>query len=531
MRAKDLRNSILQMAVQGKLVPQDPSDEPAFVLLERIRAERAQLIKEKKIKAPKGGESVIYRASDGSHYEKRGKGEPVCIDDEIPFGIPESWEWVRLESLLTSGPTNGFSPKPVDYETAVKRLSLGATTSGSFDGSQFKYVDIPVAKAERYWLSPGDLLIQRSNTRDYVGTSCVYDGAGETFIYPDLIMKMTLVNMVMVQYVDIALKSPYARAYYSESASGSAGNMPKINQSIVCSTFIPLPPLEEQRRIIESIEELTPLIDSYDALESARESLDASLLDRLHKSILQLAVQGRLVEQDPNDEPASVLLDRIRAERVALVKTGRLKAPKGGESVIYRASDGGYYEKRGKGVPEPIDVPFDIPDTWEWARLKTLGEIVGGGTPKTHDASLWASPVGGIPWITPADMKNAHGRRVSHGERYLSEKGLSGSSAQLMPAGTVVMSSRAPIGYLAITDRPIATNQGFKSVVPTLVDTNAWIMLALDALMDDIKRRASGTTFKEISGFEFGETLIPIPPLPEQRRIIERSERSVAAIG
>jgi len=525
MRAKDLRNSILQMAVQGKLVPQDPSDEPAFVLLERIRAERAQLIKEKKIKAPKGGESVIYRASDGSHYEKRGKGEPVCIDDEIPFGIPESWEWVRLESLLTSGPTNGFSPKPVDYETAVKRLSLGATTSGSFDGSQFKYVDIPVAKAERYWLSPGDLLIQRSNTRDYVGTSCVYDGAGETFIYPDLIMKMTLVNMVMVQYVDIALKSPYARAYYSESASGSAGNMPKINQSIVCSTFIPLPPLEEQRRIIESIEELTPLIDSYDALESARESLDASLLDRLHKSILQLAVQGRLVEQDPNDEPASVLLDRIRAERVALVKTGRLKAPKGGESVIYRASDGGYYEKRGKGEPVCIDdeIPFEVPAGWEWARVGSLSNLINGKAFKPSDWTTEGLPIVRIQNLnTPTSPFNRYDGEVDEAFH------LHGGELLFAWSGTPGTSFGAHIWY---GGEALLNQHIFKmEFSEENIDKN-YFRLALNQRVLELIGLAHGSAgLQHVTRGVFEATLIPIPPLFEQARIVKAANKLLRLI-
>jgi len=225
-----------------------------------------------------------------------------------------------------------------------------------------------------------------------------------------------------------------------------------------------------------------------------------------------------------------VLLDRIRAERAALVKTKKLKAPKGGESIIYRASDGGYYEKRGRGEAQPIEVPFDIPESWEWARLSSLGDIVGGGTPKTHDNSLWADASDGIPWITPADMKNVKGKYVSHGDRYLSTQGLSNSSAQLMPSGTVVMSSRAPIGYLGIASCAIATNQGFKSIIPIVIETNEWILLALDALMGDIKRRASGTTFKEISGSEFGETLIPIPPLSEQMRIIACSESALDAV-
>ena len=195
----------------------------------------------------------------------------------------------------------------------------------------------------------------------------------------------------------------------------------------------------------------------------------------------------------------------------------------------YHTSDGSYYEKRidAKGTllsDECIDdeIPFEIPENWEWVRLKSLGEIVGGGTPKTHDSSLWSNESDGIPWITPADMKNVFGQRVACGARYLSSKGLSKSSARLMPKGAVIMSSRAPIGYLAIATQAISTNQGFKSVVPYISKTNEWILLALNAFMSEIKNRATGTTFKEISGSEFGGTIIPLPPLAEQHRIVEK---------
>ena len=380
-------------------------------------------------------------------------------------------------------------------------------------------------RISRYEPQPGDLVLSREGS---IGRSVILNK--ESVCLGQRVMVLGFFdNGLLNRYCQAVLTSPYAWSLYMAANVGTG--VKHINVSMIKDILIPLPPRDEQVRVIEMVDNLRPHIDQYGTLEDARERLDAELPDRLRKSILQLAVQGKLVEQDADDEPASVLLNRIRAERAKLIKAGKLKAPKGGESIIYRSSDGGYYEKRGKGEPLPIEVPFDIPDTWEWVRLKTLGEIVGGGTPKTHNATLWASSEDGVPWITPADMKNVHGRRVSHGERYLSEKGLAGSSAQLMPAGTIVMSSRAPIGYLAIAECPIATNQGFKSVVPTQVKTNAWIMLALDALMDDIKRRASGTTFKEISGSEFGETLVPIPPLAEQARIIERSERSITTIG
>ena len=524
MKAKDLRNSILQMAVQGKLVPQDPNDEPASVLLERIRAERAKLIKEKKIKAPKGGESVIYRASDGSHYEKRDKGEPVCIDDEIPFEIPESWEWVRLDDIgdWKAGATPAKGEYKYYKDGTIPWLLTGDLTDGLV-------TDIPTKITERALhecsvrLNPvGSVLVAMYGATigkiGVLGIAATTNQACCACILHDESIREWLVTWLR-----------YQKPHFIKMGEGGA--QPNISRQKIVRCLFPLPPLEEQWRIEALIAELLPFVDEYGTLEDARERLDAELPNRLRKSVLQLAVQGKLVPQDRNDEPASVLLERIRAERAKLVKEKKIKAPKGGEPVIYRASDGGYYEKRGKGEPRPIEVPFDVPDTWEWVRLKALGEIVGGGTPKTHDTSLWATSDEGVPWITPADMKNVNGRRVSHGERYLSEKGLAGSSAQLMPAGTVVMSSRAPIGYLAIAECPIATNQGFKSVVPTLVDTNVWIMLSLDALMDDIKKRASGTTFKEISGSEFGETLIPLPPLPEQACIIDCSVRTIAAIG
>ncbi|KFJ00112.1 type I restriction-modification system subunit S [Bifidobacterium porcinum] len=168
------------------------------------------------------------------------------------------------------------------------------------------------------------------------------------------------------------------------------------------------------------------------------------------------------------------------------------------------------------------EIPFEIPDSWMWTRLSELGEIVGGGTPKTGEPTFWDNSTNGIPWLTPADMSNVEDIYVQSGERYLSQTGLEKSSARLMPAGSVLMSSRAPIGYVAIASNPIATNQGFKSVVPYLLGINIWLYWCIQGRMDDIKRRASGTTFQEISGREFGMTLIPVPPLAEQERIAAR---------
>ncbi|MFR8172940.1 MAG: restriction endonuclease subunit S [Marvinbryantia sp.] len=188
------------------------------------------------------------------------------------------------------------------------------------------------------------------------------------------------------------------------------------------------------------------------------------------------------------------------------------------------------YEKIGEGEPVCIadEVPFEIPESWEWVRLSFLGEIVGGGTPKTSDRESWANAT--IPWLTPADMKYVTGKYVSHGERAISEYGLAHSSAQLMPAGSILYSSRAPIGYIAISGNSICTNQGFKSLVPVIPDLNDYLYYCLITLTPSIQARASGTTFKEISRTEFGKTLIPIPPLKEQKRIVTKIEDAMPGV-
>lgn len=250
---------------------------------------------------------------------------------------------------------------------------------------------------------------------------------------------------------------------------------------------------------------------------------------QLKNSILQMAVQGKLVPQNPDDEPASVLLDRIRKEKEQLIKEKKIKKEKN-PSYIFRGADNLPYEKVGNGEPVCIadEVPFEIPENWEWVRLFSLGEIVSGGTPKTSDNENWENAT--IPWLTPADMKYVTGKYVGHGKRFISEYGLAHSSAQLMPAGSILYSSRAPIGYIAISENSICTNQGFKSLVPVIPDLNDYLYYCLIALTPSIQARASGTTFKEISGTEFGKTLIPVPPLIEQKRIVTKIEEAMPGV-
>ena len=237
----DMQKSILQMAIQGKMVEQRPEEGTGEELYQQIQKEKQALIKAGKI--------------------KKEKPLPEITEDEIPFEIPDSWKWVKLGDILKNQPSNGFSPKGVDYETPYKNLTLTATTSGYFKPDAFKFVDISSDVAKRYFLEDEDILIQRSNSRELVGTACLYRYGPRKYIYPDLMMRLHLLGNIDVDYVVIALKAPFCRTYYQQVAAGTSESMPKINQGNVRNTLVPLPPLAEQKRIVARLEELLPLCE------------------------------------------------------------------------------------------------------------------------------------------------------------------------------------------------------------------------------------------------------------------------------
>lgn len=242
--------------------------------------------------------------------------------------------------------------------------------------------------------------------------------------------------------------------------------------------------------------------------EKSAEAEDA--IPRLRRFVLDLAVRGKLVEQDPSDEPAAELLKRISKEKARLVKAGEIRKP--------RDLDDG----------DEVTPSFDLPQSWRWCRLDTVGAIIGGGTPSATDSSNFAEPGEGFPWLTPADLGGFKGLFISRGARDLTEKGLASSSATPMPAGSVLFTSRAPIGYVAIAANPISTNQGFKSIVPYVAECSAFIALAMRTFAPEIDAKASGTTFKEVSGKIVAAVPFPLPPLAEQQRIVAKVDELMA---
>ncbi len=363
MTAQQLKNSILQMAVQGKLVPQDPNDEPASVLLERIRAEKERLIKEKKIKREKNP-SVIFKGADNTPYEKIGD-EVVPLD--VPFDIPDSWEWVRFVNLVNyyMGKTpprkeSEYWDKPAFCWVSIADMVADGEITETKEGVSVYAAD----KSFKGNISPvGTLIMSFKLTVGKVSILGI-----EAFHNEAIISIFPYIDdrRIMTAYLFKVLP---LISQMGDTKTAIKGNT--LNSDSLDNLLVPLPPLTEQARIAAKLDELSTVLALYDKVETESRKLESSFPEALKKSILQQAVQGKLVPQDPSDEPVEALLERIRAEKQRLIKEGKIKKDKH-ESVIFRR-DNSHYEKL-DGVERCIDeeLPFEIPDSWEWIRLGTV---------------------------------------------------------------------------------------------------------------------------------------------------------------
>ena len=515
MTAQQLKNSILQMAVQGKLVPQDPNDEPASVLLERIRAEKERLIKEKKIKREKNP-SVIFKGTDNLPYEKIGD-EVYPVD--TPFDIPDSWEWVRFKDLVDYSMGKTPPRKETEYwsngtlpwvsiadlvadgtVTATKECVNSFAAENTFKGKISKAGTLLMS----FKLTVGKVSILGIDAFHNEAIISIYP-----FVDPDKITTMFL-------FATLPLLSQSG-----DTKSAIKGNT--LNSDSLDALLIPLPPIMEQKRIFDKLHELTaPLLD-YGAAEQKVTELNVNFPERLKKSILQEAVQGKLVSQDPSDEPAEALLERIRAEKQRLIKEGKIKKDKH-ESIIFRR-DNSHYEKL-DGVERCIDdeLPFEIPASWAWVRLGTVLEIARGGSPRPIQQYL-TTESNGVNWIKIGDADKG-GKYIYKTKEKICPEGV--TKSRMVHSGDFLLTNSMSFGrpYILKTDGCI--HDGW------LVLSNRFECYSVDFLYYILASpfayyqfcdSVSGAVVKNLNSDKVANALFPLPPLSEQCRIVQRIEK------
>jgi type I restriction enzyme S subunit len=518
MNGKQLKNSILQWAIQGKLVPQDPNDEPASVLLDRIRAEKARLVKEGKIKKDKN-ESIIFRGDDNSHYEKFADGSVRCIDEEIPFEIPNSWMWVRIKQVLQINPKN----KAEDYTEAafIPMELIDATFFSSFSFVTRKWKEI---KNGFTHFADGDIVFAKitpcfQNRKSMV----LHDlpsgiGAGTT----ELKVLRPYAKTINEFYLLFFLESSY---FVEQAVFKGTANQQRIVSGYLENKLFPLPPANEQKRIVESLKTLLTLADKYGKSQNALNSLNEELPKRIKQSILQEAIQGRLVMQDPNDEPATELLERIRKEKERLVVEGKLKRKDIADSLIFRGDDNKYYEQIGGKCLEISDeIPFDIPKSWSWCRLSQCCVRIFSGkspsyskTPTKHiiigqQANQWEQ----------IEMQYAKFGTEDYAKNIDEYQYLLDGDVLLNTLGNGTLGRCGifeNISGRVLTDGHLFV---FRTIEKLL---SRYILYYLTLNYTEINRKADGTTnqtflnLKKVSNY-----LIPLPPLNEIKRIVATKE-------
>ena len=508
MTAQQLKNSILQMAVQGKLVPQDPNDEPASVLLERIRAEKEQLIKEKKIKREKNP-SVIFKGTDNTPYEKIGD-EVRSLADEVPFDIPDSWEWVRLGNIGDWGA--GATPSrthPEYYGGNIPWLKTGDLTDSYIDAIPETITELALEKTSVRLNPAGSVLIAMYGAT--IGKLGILSIAATTNQACCACFPLGGLDNKYLFYFLMAQKPLFIK-------QGEGGAQPNISKEKIVSTLMPVPPLEEQRRIVVMLGRIFPIIDVYSKCKTELDLCNTTFPERLKKSILQEAVQGKLVPQDPSDEPAEALLERIRAEKQRLIKEGKIKKDKH-ESVIFRR-DNSHYEKRGsEEVCIDDEIPFEIPDGWAWCRLGSILEKLTDGThstPKYTDS--------GVPFISVKDVSS--GVLSFDSAKHISESEHRELYKRCDPKrGDILLTKVGTTGIPVIVD----TDEEFSLFVSvaqlrfshSLLDENYLLLLIQSPLVQQqCTEHTRGVGNKNWVMRDIANTLVAIPPLAEQKKIV-----------
>ena len=495
MTAQQLKNSILQMAVQGKLVPQDPSDEPASVLLERIKAEKQELIKAGKIKKDKKSSEIFRGAAHNLPYafcEQIGK-EIRDISDEIPFEIPDSWEWCRIGSVFTLQAGKNISANQI-----AENVEEGLYPC--FGGNGVRGY-VPLFNREGYYP-----IIGRQGA--LCGNINLANGQFYATEHAVCVETFANTNVLWCCYFLTALN-------LNQYATATA--QPGLAVANINEVLIPLPPLSEQHRIVAKIEELLPYIERYGKAGEHLTALNTTFPEALKKSILQEAVQGKLVPQNPDDEPASVLLERIRAEKQALIKAGKIRKDKH-ESAIITRDKIPYEIIDGKERCIADEVPFEIPESWCWCRL---GTIFQHNTGKALNSSNHQGTM--MQYITTSNL---------YWDRFeldkLKEMLFTDSEVEkcTVTKGDLLVCEGGDIGRAAIWnyDYPMRIQNHIhrlRSYAPVEVYFFYYVFY--------LYKRAGliggkGIGIQGLSSNAIDKLLIPLPPLAEQKKIVAKIE-------
>ena len=516
MNGKQLKNSILQWAIQGKLVPQDPNDEPASVLLDKIRQEKERLIKEKKIKRDKNA-SIIYRGEDNSYYEKiLATGEVRCIDEEIPFEVPKGWEWCRLVEVgKTETGTTPSKSHPEYFGDYIPFLGPANILNSKIVSVTQGLSDIGVDYGR---IVPKNTILQ----------VCIGGSIGKCAITDKPVTFNQQINSITpylcnVEFVHIVLQSEYFRLAIMDKATGTA--TPIINRGNWETLLFPLPPINEQERIVAKITELTHFLGIYSNKQEELNKLNSNMYQRLKKAILQEAIQGKLVPQIAEEGTAQDLLKQIKEEKQKLVKEGKLKKSALNDSVIFRGDDNKYYEQIGENCNDITDeIPFDLPYNWCWCRFSNIVSMTIGKTPARGEQAYWIN--GKYNWVSISDMVD--GGLISTTKEKVSDLAVKEVfSAPISEKGSLLMSFKLSIGKTSILDIEAYHNEAIITIRPVIDKEHAmrnylFKVLPLIANLGESKDAIKGKTLNSKS---LSYLLIPLPPLQEQQRIIEQMNR------
>ena len=511
MDTKALRQKILDLAIRGKLVPQDPNDEPASVLLERIRAEKQQMVKDGKLK-PKDikNDTIIFVGEDNLHYEKFQDGTVKCIEDEIPFEVPEGWEWTRLNQIYNFIDYRGATPNKIS--SGVPLITAKNVKSGFIDYTVDEYIS-----EEEYWERQqrgtshiGDILF---TTEAPLGNAAIADiekfSAGQRLITFQHYGSCTLNNTTFLYFI---LSDVFQNQLHTKKTGSTVAG---IKAAILKTLILPVPSLKEQEYISNACGNLLALTEK---IASDKQDI-FSLISITKSKILDLAIRGKLVPQNPKDEPASVLLERIRAEKEELIKAGKIKRDKK-ESIIFRGEDNSYYEKVGKVIKNIDDeIPFTIPDSWKWYRLKAICKKIVDGS---HN------PPKGLDFVTPyimASSRNIIENTISDlsNVRYLDKENfMKEHSRTNVEINDILLTTVATLGRSCIyKGKP--ENLCFQRSVTVITSCilPTYLKLFFDApyFQNFIVKSATGTAQKGFYLNQLENVLICIPPLAEQDKI------------